>query len=208
MKFVLLQPTSVKLNSVNLRSEKHGPDNLVPAVDLSFTLETSNQILDTFDQELLTALYKQPGQADGGQSELVPVSDHPVLRFPKMAQPVKWDAELSGYTLTIDYGTGGKSNIVLKTCEINGWQIECSEGGTVSIKFRVQCADNLDERSMGKLGLLVQHDTQITLVAPEVKQAAIPDGKVTPIKGKKGEGTTPEAALAKALQQGGEPAAA
>lgn len=207
MKFELKTPTSVKLNSVNVRSEKHGPDSLVPAVDLSFTLETSNNILEVFDEDLLKAIYKRASKADGGQGDLAPVSDFPMLRFPKMAMPVKWETELSGYTLTIDYGTGGKSNIVLKTCQINGWQIECSEGGTVSIKFRVQCSDSLDERSLGKLGLLVQHDTQITLVAPEIKQESIDAGKVTPIKGKKADATTPEAALAKALQDG-QPAAA
>lgn len=203
MKFELLTPTTVKLNSVNLRSEKHGPDNLVPAVDLSITYGTSNAALCAFDDELLMALYKRPSATDGGQGELAPVSDFPVLRFPKMAAPIKWDAELAGYTLTIEYGTGGKSNIALLTCEVNGFQIEPKEGGLVDIKFRVQCADGIDERSMGKLGLLVQHEITITLIAPEAKQDTIEaTAKVTPIKGKKAEADTPEKALSRALQAG------
>lgn len=35
MKFELPVFTQAKINSANVRSEKHGPDELVPAVDLS-----------------------------------------------------------------------------------------------------------------------------------------------------------------------------
>jgi hypothetical protein len=182
---------TVKLNSVNARSEKHGPDELAPAVDLSFTIESSNEILGAFHPDLLKTLYcKIDPPADGAQAALdgvEAVSDLPNLRFAFLGSPIKWEREQTGCMLTLDYGLGGKqSNIVLVPCNVNNYQITPHEGGTVEIKFRVQCNSGLSERILGKLALLIQHEVPIMLTEPEVvedKQANLSDilpGDTTP----------------------------
>jgi hypothetical protein len=169
--FQLTTLTTAKLNSVNVRSEKHG-DDLVPALDLSFTIEAANAILDDFDPALRAALFYKAeiGSATAEQDELdgvEPVSDLPNLRFTDLVQPIKWDKAYAGYTVTVGHGLGGKSDIVLDGCAINNFALTLHEGGTCEVKFRVQCTAGLSEKVMGKLSLLVQHELQILLVAPE-----------------------------------------
>lgn len=53
MAFELEDFTPAKLCSINARSEKHGPDELHPAVDLSFQLDAANTILSHLDLSLI-----------------------------------------------------------------------------------------------------------------------------------------------------------
>ena len=52
-----LTKTSAKLNSFNIRAEKHGEEN-VPAGDLKLSIKAANTILDIFDPKLREALYQ------------------------------------------------------------------------------------------------------------------------------------------------------
>lgn len=65
------------------------------------------------------------------------------------------------------HGVG--SDLVLNNCKVNNFTIDPKEGGSVELKFRVQSSD-VDERTLGKLALLVQNQVDITLDAPEAKQ--------------------------------------
>lgn len=164
--------TKAKLSSVNVRSEKHGPE-LVPAVDLKLTIDAGNDILDQFHPDLKSALYFK-AQVDEEQGELdgiEPVTNLPNLRFPKLDSPLKWDTMGAGYALVIDYGLGGDSNLELFGCEINNFSFGVKEGGTVELKFRVQITD-VDERILGKLAGLVEHEVSIILTAPTPAQVA------------------------------------
>lgn len=161
--------TKSKLSSVNVRSEKHGAE-LVPAVDLKLTVDAANDILDKFDINLKPMLYFKAEQAADDQETLDgidPVTNLPNLRFPKLEGPLKWDTMGAGYTLAIDYGLGGDSNLVMYGCEVNNFAFSPKEGGTVELGFRVQIS-NIDEHIIGKLAMLVQHDVNIFLTAPEV----------------------------------------
>lgn len=170
MAFELEDFTPAKLASINVRSEKHGPDHLEPAVDLAFQLDASNTILNHFDGHLLSSLYHRSEAAGDGKQQSLDgveeVASLPNLRFPSMG-PIKWGKELAGYTLTIDHGLGGASEIQLVDCKVNEFKIEPKEGGTVQIRFRIQCATHLTERTMGKLALLAQNEVPIMLTAPE-----------------------------------------
>lgn len=172
MAFELEDFTPAKLCSINARSEKHGPDELHPAVDLSFQLDAANTILSHLDGALLSSLYHKSEAGDqGGQQQLDGVDELvnlPNLRFPFMGT-IKWGKEYAGYTLTIEHGLGGASDIQLLDCKVNEFRINPKEGGTVELKFRVQCSTNLTEKTMGKLALLVQHEVPIMLEAPEAK---------------------------------------
>lgn len=170
MAFEIEDFTPVKITSVNPRSERHGPEELHPAVDLHISLTTGNNILTALDGKLLDALYTKNANADqGGQQSLdgvEEVSNLPNLKFPLMGA-LKWKKDLIGYTLTVQHGVG--SDIVLKGCKVNNFTIDPKEGGSVDLKFRVQSSD-VDERTLGKLGLLVQNEVDVMLEAPEAKQ--------------------------------------
>ena len=169
--FELDQKTKSKLASINLRSERHG-DDLVPAVDLKFTIDASNDILTSFDGHLKSSLYFKSAASSTSQGELDgvdPVSDQPNLRFPKLG-PLRWEDERTGYTLTIDHGMGGKSDLVLESCSVNNFSITPKEGGTVELSFRVQ-AIHVKEKEMGRLATLVQHDLEISLTAPDIEES-------------------------------------
>lgn len=172
MAFEIEDFTPVKITSVNPRSERHGPEELHPAVDIHISLTTGNNILTALDGKLLDALYTKNANADqGGQQNLEGVEDVatlPNLKFPKMGA-LKWKHDLIGYTLTVTHGVG--SDIVLKGCKVNNFTIDPKEGGSVDLKFRVQSSDGLDERTLGKLSLLVQNEVDIMLQAPEVAGA-------------------------------------
>lgn len=170
MAFEIEDFTPVKITSVNPCSERHGPEELHPAVDLHISLTTGNNILTALDGKLLDALYTKNANADqGGQQNLEgveEVSNLPNLKFPLMGA-LKWKKDLIGYTLTVQHGMG--SDIVLTGCKVNNFTIDPKEGGSVDLKFRVQSSD-VDERTLGKLGLLVQNEVDVMLLAPEAKQ--------------------------------------
>lgn len=165
--------TKAKIANVNARSEKHGPDNLVPAVDITVVMDQPNSILDAFHPDLLGLIYcKREGGVDEGQTSLDgvdEVSDVPNLRFPFMGLPLVWSKELSGYTFTLDHGLGGKSELILTDCKVNNFRIEPKEGGTVEVKFRVQSSTSLTEKTLGKLALLIQHEVPFKLVPPKAE---------------------------------------
>lgn len=173
-RFELLDFTGVKLDNCNSRMQRHGEDN-VPALDLAMTLTANNQVLDLIHHALRATLFcaqgaqgKQPTQAEMD----LPVDDLPNVRFPHMDYPVKYDSMLVGYTLTVDYGRGGEQNLRLKTCDIKTFKITPIEGGSVEVKFTVQCADGIDERIVGKLSMLQQSEISITLEGPEIVEPA------------------------------------
>lgn len=208
MSFEFLTLTKSKLSSVNVRSEKHGPE-LVPAVDLKIAVDASNDILDKFHADLKSSLYFK-AQEDKQETldGIEPVTSLPNLRFPKLDGALKWDTMGAGYTLMLDYGLGADSNLVMTGCEINNFAFTPKEGGTVELVFRVQIKD-LDERILGKLAVLAQHDIHITLTAPtpaDVEDFTKPmenpffDADPAPLDGESGNVTslfpqTPEEAL-------------
>jgi hypothetical protein len=168
MNFELDQKTRLHVVNVNPRREKHGDEN-VTAVDLKLRLEASNDALTMFDGSLKSSLYYRSAAAsDNPQPGLdgVPaVSELPNLRFPKLGA-LRWDDEGTGYTLRIDHGLGGKSDLVLGDCAVNSFAIENKEGGTVILTFRLQC-NKVDEKELGKLCTLIDSDIEATILAPE-----------------------------------------
>jgi hypothetical protein len=166
MSFTLEEFTPATLSSVNMRAEMHGSDP-IPATDLGLSMEGSNNLLLMFDPALKAALYKREGEADEPEfDELDPTSNMPFLRSSSISMPIALKNEYLGRRVTIDYGLGGKSNIVLDNCDVNHFSVECSEGGSVKIKFRVQ-ASGVSEKSLGKLASLVKHDIKVTVTVSD-----------------------------------------
>lgn len=167
MSFSLLKFTQVLFKSINLRAELHGKDP-IPAADIGFRLVGPNTLLDMFDTGLRHAFYRAVTvEGEDPQPELDgvdPLTTTPELRTTSIDMPVKLIREYLGRNVIIDYGLGGKSNIDLPSCDVNDFKVNMKEGGTVEIDFRVQVA-GLDDKVVGKLGVLVKHDVKITVAA-------------------------------------------
>lgn len=119
----------------------------------------------------------------------------------------------AGYSLVVDYGLGGDSNLRIESCEVNNFAFTPKEGGTVELTFRVQITD-LDERILGKLAGLCQHEVHIVLTAPipvDAPDAPMENPFLNPIRDDDaplteadvfpGAMQTPESALAAALAE-------
>lgn len=183
MQFELATATTLKLDNVNIRMEKHGEEN-VPAIDLAVTMMANNKVLDLLHKSLRTALFTKLGAEDSDdvQKEMdLPVDDLPNIRFSRVAYPIKIDDELMGYKLTVEYGVKEDTHLKLDLCKIKNFKITPIEGGSVEIKFTISSAAGVDERITGKFSMLQQSEITATLEAPE----AVAPANVTPIKRRK-----------------------
>lgn len=163
MSFQLPKFTSVLLRSFSARAEMHGSDP-VPAVDLGFRLVGSNDLLLMFDRGLKSAFYV-PVSNNGAQPELDgidPLTSMPKLRSTSIDMPIGLIREYVGLNLVLDYGLGGKSNIELFG-DANNFKVNMEEGGKVEVDFRFQ-SSGIKEGPLGKLGALIKHDVNITLM--------------------------------------------
>lgn len=155
----------MKLANVNVRSELHGAEREA-ASDLKFEVAISNDILSDLDPALKSTFYHY----DGARQDLVDAGKKkepgflPHLKFPKMAQAIKWNEEMETANIAITE-PGAKSAIELKDVKVNNVQFTPKDGGTVVFEFRVQCKP--DEKIFGKLAMLVQSDVEVTLSAAE-----------------------------------------
>ena len=205
MKFELPAMTKGKCTHVNFRPENHG-DEPQMAVDININFNLPNTALDMFDPELRKALYfSQAG--DSGQSDIEGVDKIlPNFKFPSLKVPFGWEAQLTGFTLEIDYGLGdeGDSNLRLEMCKVGKFKLTPAEGGTVIIACQIQNnTDRLDTDMCGKLsGLALAPYIELRLIAPEVvaEPAAKPgekagatddDGKGWPFPGSKPPADSP-----------------
>lgn len=175
--FQLPQPTTVYLDKLNTRVEHHG-DQKVVAIDLKCTLQTHSIALDMFHPELRTRLYTRmdvpPEDPDGQKNMELPVSELPNIALTQIEYPIKWNLEASGYTARIDYGRGGKSDIIIKLCVLKNVKFTPIEGGSVEIEFTLSSAADIDEGMVGKLGFKQQTEMVLTLTPPTVDELSRP----------------------------------
>lgn len=172
MTFEIEEYKQVKFTNMNTRAEKHGPES-VTAVDLTFTMDARNDVLSYFHGDLLSSMYTLHQKPDEEQAELdgvEAISNFPNLRFPKMA-PIKWDWKGAGYKLVIDYGLGADRAIELEGLEVGKFVLDLKEGGTVEVKFLVQCNSGLTEQIIGKLAMMIWQEISIKLLAPKTIEA-------------------------------------
>lgn len=154
--------TKAKLIDVNPRSEKRGPTELVPAVDVRLQVDTTNAALAQLDAELCEWLYRN------GTQETLPgvdaVADLTQLRFADLGFPLHWGGETKGYSLLFDMGIGGGSDIQLHGAKLHKVALTAKEGGTVQLAFSVSCCEGVTRKQIGELGTRVQHDVFFSLV--------------------------------------------
>jgi len=178
-RFSLPEPTPVVLEHLNTRSEQHG-DDLVTAIDLKFSMDCGNAVLDLFHPQLRRMLFckleNQPAK-DQGELALGEPPDLPNLRWPQL-DALRWMEELTGRTLTLSYGIGGESDIVLRDCRINNLKIEPLEGGTVHLVFRVQCVPPQHVPVIDQLAHMLKREVMATLSGPSESSLPFGDDQV------------------------------
>lgn len=178
MHFELKNFSPVKGKTINIRSENHGSDHVI-AVDWAVSMEVPNTFLNKLDSALLPMFYKpaeQEGDAAAAQPQLEgveEVSSLPLLRSTNVKFPLALNFEFVGYQVTVDRGLGGKSNLVMLEAKVNKFTVDCKEGGTAVVSFRIQ-ATGLNEETRGQLSSYIKGaTTAIALKPPEMKQEPI-----------------------------------
>lgn len=157
-----LNEEPVKLSHINIRTEKHGEED-VQAVDVKFERVGSNTMLDDIAPGLRTALYcagDAGAQADafsGGDDGLV------ALRFPSIEMPLRLDGDYPGYTCDIDAGIGLQDPIKLKGVFKKN-RVTAVAGGSCTHEFTVSTYPTPEQ--VGRLYEATGNEVTLTLTAP------------------------------------------
>jgi hypothetical protein len=160
--FEITEKQQVKLIKASTPMENHGKD-FVLAVVLTIEAAIPSQRLRQFAPDLCDSLYRAAEQDD--ETDLITEPAGPtVRRFPKMSA-FDWEYEGSGYTLIVDYGLGGESDIELIDAKVGNFTITPLEGGTVTVKFNVNV--HPEALDVGRLCEMQKRSIDITLTAPE-----------------------------------------
>jgi hypothetical protein len=177
--FQLKTETTVRLMHINVRTEKHGPND-VDAMDVEFAMEGQNtKVLALLHPALCEALYFNE-EAEAGQDEAPGLDTSlPDLRFPKLAQSIAWDDEATGVDLTVVYGLGdATSNIVLESGKASTKRAEVKQGGSSLVLFKFSISGYPDG-VVDKLRKKLKQEVSIMMVQPDrLRAEAVIDGTV------------------------------
>ena len=145
---------------VSHNAEMHGKEPK-PISFIKLATIMSNDVLSFFDGKLKAALYVKDSEKKQGDLLHGEVTK---LKFPKMS-PIKWDYKGAGFTFVLHYGIDGKSDITLSDCRVDAIELECQEGGSVLMKFKV--AAHPDDLQSGRLDKMIKQHFEITLIPPD-----------------------------------------
>lgn len=160
-----LNAQRIRIENVNLRSGIHGDDSKL-AVDIKFSFQRGNDILDLFDAGLKPAFYREAEDGDSLDGDLLtPVL--PKLRFGLLAGAIKWGYEGSGYTIIVHWGVSGQRDIVMGGATVDKFSFEFSDGGSVTTTFRAIVHPLADD--LGRLAELIQQETAVTIEPPSIE---------------------------------------
>lgn len=124
-----------KVTKVNHRTETHG-DKKKSAVDVFFSLTTSNRILDSFDPALRSALFR-PAES-GDQLRLVEEDvERPLLNMPRVGS-IPWDEDFPGYNLECSTGAEIAEPVTAKVI-LSKFRFAPLDGGSVTVTFAATC---------------------------------------------------------------------
>jgi hypothetical protein len=157
------------------RSERNG-EEVVPAGTLKLSFRASNDILSEFGPDMKSSLYKRPDVAAGdladkADTRLDDPNYLPKLKFPEIKSTIKLDHKVVGATVTVYFGTRGKSNIVLDECLVDNFELDPQEGALVVVSFNV--AAHPTEGQFGKLCMLQDQFVTIKVAPPTADQGTL-----------------------------------
>lgn len=186
--FELESFAKAKLLDLIVLSQKNRQPDENPGAKLSVEITLTNDALAYFDGSLKSMLFCKLPKGLAPQPELDGIesaSDKPNLTaIGQKVGALHWEQELTGYSLAIDQGLGGRrSNIEIEDCTLNNFRLHPKEGGSVLIKCDIESA-NVTETQFGKLAKLKSRDMQITLTPPEPVQDEIEEEAPKPRRGR------------------------
>lgn len=185
-----LDATKAKLLDIVVLSQKNRQPDENPGAKLTMEADLPSSFLANLDPSLRPFLFVPANT--GRQGELKGLESEALTPAAGKIGTFRWGAGLSGYTLTIDYGMGGKSALKITDCALSVWRITPKDGGSVTVKFNCESPD-VDEKAWAKLAKLKSREITITLTPPEVKQQSLESQP--PTKAPKGSGEASKAAL-------------
>jgi hypothetical protein len=166
-----LDQQTTKFTKWNARSEFNG-DTSVPASDMMIAYSGPNTVLSDFDPTLRSFLYRAPHPGEMDLADQGQDPDEPTrLRFPKMKNEIKWEHQIVGATVTVEYGTGGPSSILMADCTLDSFVFDPQDGGTVNMKFRIQC--HPDSAQASKLYELNGNEITLSINPPSADQGSL-----------------------------------
>ena len=145
-----LDKATATLQSLNLRTEKHGEQN-VPAADIDVSVARSADVLAEFSPTLKDFIFDPAGPRD--LAEGLPIRDK------HLKYPLHRDEEMTGATVLIGYGVGEPMRIA--DAKVSKFRITPHEGGGVVVEFRVQCKPEPEQ--IAKLYTLQASQIEISL---------------------------------------------
>lgn len=150
MLFTLERPTEAILSTFTARTEHHGPD-LVSALTLGLAITGPNTILDLLAPGLRDALYMRTDDAQEALDGVEPPT--PKLRTKLLGLLSIAVPEIIGGTLFVQWGVG--EDMAFGDCRAGKWRIECFDGGSVTLFFKVSTSDVSEDEAghlFGKQG--------------------------------------------------------
>jgi hypothetical protein len=167
------------------RRELHGEDPK-PAATIALDLTLPLSALAMFAPSLRSSFYHNPNKpVNGGAS---PIDDANDLRYPQVKNALKWELEITGGELTVHYGIGGKSDIVLPIAKADAFELECKQS-EFRLGFRVAC--HPDEGQSGALAMMQDTAREVSFESPHVEDLAEQGGgKKSDARKKAAEATT------------------
>lgn len=160
-----LQEHAATVTSVTNIAEKHG-NARVPAVSIGLAVTGANTLLNEFDPDLRTLLFRKPQPRPGDFLTDLDVDVLSELRFPFLKNP-SWNREYAGYQLRFVIGATGSEDVLLSEVDLKAFSINALEGGSVTISFKAH-AQPFSESDHGKIARMLMQECTLTLVPPMV----------------------------------------
>jgi hypothetical protein len=189
MIFELTNPTTARLASVGNRSESHGEDK-VPAVSLGLTIQAKAEVLEMLCPQLA-----------------------PLLGVPGV-ESIALKTICEGWTINVENGIGD-TGITLGGCRLDKFRVTPGNDGMLELRLRVGSHD-LTPMTLGLIGMKVQQDVVVKIIAPKVAMQTNSDAQHKAMKAQRdleaagqarvdepAETDTPEQALERATRKRG-----
>ena len=161
--FELLKHKS-KIAHLNIREETHGEDKVL-AEDIKIQADVPNDFLSYLAPTLKWSLYDKPSDAQG---ELIEDAGHmPRLRYSQLPA-LAWDGSMAKASFTI-HGAKKSEDLVFEA-NIDKLLLDCKDGGTVAITFKVAVYPTAEES--GRLAALLGQEHKVSVRPGEAQGPA------------------------------------
>lgn len=169
---VALTQQKALLAHINVRTERHG-DQPTGAVDLKFTFTESNAMLSEFHPLLRHSLFKK-AETPPDQEQIfndAPSDELTVRKFGDLITSIRLKNPIKGAEVTIGFGLGGASDVVLDTADVDGHKAEIMEGGSCAYELTVKA--NATGDHLKRLFEVLGGEVDLTIVRPIDKQGSL-----------------------------------